>query len=142
MTDDIAAIEAMFESYCTAFERRDANALASHFAFPCHIAGDAARPVLRAFADPAEYTATIATFLDGYRRAGVAQGDILRLAVRHVGPRIARADIRWRVRGATGPLYDFDAVYTLAKQDSWRIAAIAHNELPQLQAVLALKSST
>jgi hypothetical protein len=39
-------------------------------------------------------------------------------------------------------LYDFEAVYTLAEtRTGWRIAAIAHNQIPRLLACIARRQS-
>ena len=84
--------------------------------------------------------ALITRFLSLYRKAGVSGGAILRCVPTFLSPRLASARIRWRVDGEDGSaLYEFDSVYSLVKPaDAWRIAAIAHNEMPRL---LALRAS-
>jgi hypothetical protein len=47
--------------------------------------------------------------------------------------------VAWRLDdGAGHPLYEFTALYTLARHEhSFRIAAIAHDEIPQYRRCLA-----
>jgi hypothetical protein len=54
-------------------------------------------------------------------------------------PRLAPASLRMEaLNSAARTLYYFESTYTLAKiQGAWRIAAIAHNQIPRLLACLA-----
>lgn len=54
-------------------------------------------------------------------------------------PRLASARVHWRLQREDGSaIYEFTAVYTLAGDDGqWRVAAIAHDELPKLTAALS-----
>jgi hypothetical protein len=47
--------------------------------------------------------------------------------------------IRWALRDKAGtPLYEFDAMYTLARHsDIFRITAVAHNEMAQYRRCVA-----
>ena len=56
-----------------------------------------------------------------------------------ISPRLIQAQIHWALQTAAGePLYDFEAIYTLAHTaGAFHIAAIAHNEMPQYQACYA-----
>jgi hypothetical protein len=139
MSADEVSIKALFSAYMHAFERRDANALASFFVYPCQIIA-AAEPVsISSLTSAAEYIAIITRFLSLYRKAGVEGGEISSCEVTALAPRVASLRVHWKIHGAErAPLYEFDAVYTVVMvDDAWRIGAIAHNELPQLQALLS-----
>ena len=134
-----AAIVAFFESYRSAFEHGDAQAIAGHFAFPCHVtsAGD---PVsLAAVTTRDDWISTVERLLSMYRTIGVASAEVTRLAATELAPRLAHALVSWTLRdGAGNRLYAFEAVYTLARGGGgWRISAVAHNEIPRYREALA-----
>lgn len=137
--DAALEIDRFFASYSQAFHRFDAADLARHFCYPCHIVAEGDALSLSAIASTAEYVAIITRFLSLYRRVGVRGGAILELATTFLSPRLAFVIIHWRVDGDNAaPLYEFDSAYTLVKPaDDWRIAAIAHNEMPRLFALRA-----
>ncbi len=72
---------------------------------------------------------------------------IIRAATAHVNAvvstavseRLVVAGVTWRMDDRTGtPLYEFSAVYTLVHIDGgFRIAAIAHDEVPKLRRAAA-----
>jgi hypothetical protein len=74
-----------------------------------------------------------------HRQLGAPSGTIHDLSIAELSPRLAQASLRMEVYGiAAKRLYDFDAIYTLAKiRGSWLIAAISHNQIPRLVACLA-----
>src|SRR5262249_53346034 len=90
-------IEAFFQSYKAGFEHRDPHALAGFFAYPIPSSADPAPPAVSAFATAQDYISAITPFLDSYRIAGVVSGDIMGLAVHAFSPRVARADLHWRI---------------------------------------------
>jgi hypothetical protein len=73
-----------------------------------------------------------------YRELGVRSAETLELQVIELTPRLAQATVHWGlVDHAGGPIYEFDASYTLADLgDGLRITAIAHNETPRLRAAI------
>ncbi len=72
---------------------------------------------------------------------GVSRYDVVALDRVEVTPRLASVRIRWELRRRDGSaIYDFTAIYTLARIDGmWRLVAIAHDEVPKLQAALGAR---
>lgn len=68
----------------------------------------------------------------GYGQA--PSGSIHDLSIVELAPRLTQASLMMEVHGRAGQaLYDFEVVYTLAEtRTGWRIAAIAHNQIPRL----------
>ena len=54
MTDTRTTVTAFFASYRAAFEGADATAIVDHFAFPCHVTGEAREVTLTALASRGE----------------------------------------------------------------------------------------
>ena len=61
------------------------------------------------------------------------------LATDPLSARLVQARLRWALSDkAARPLYEFDAMYTLARHtETFRITAIAHNEIPEYRRCLA-----
>ncbi len=131
-------VSAFFESYRAAFEHFDAPAVAGHFAYPNHVTSDGGEIVLSSITSKQEWIGTIERLLDMYRAIGVSSARVLDLAETALSPRLVHAIVHWELHDAAGQLlYDFEAAYTLAAIDGeWRIAAIAHNEIPRYRACL------
>lgn len=127
-----ADVRAFFTTYCTAFIRRDAPAIARHFADQVHVASETGKSVRTHVADGAEWRKTIDHLLETYRAINVAWIEATAMSVHALSPRLVQARLLWTVQDeARAPLYEFDAVYTVARNgDTFRIIAIAHNELP------------
>ena len=134
-----ADVRAFFTSYCTAFIRQDAPAIAKHFAEMVHVASDAGDDVTVRVATAAEWRKTIDRLLDMYRAIDVGSVEATGLATDALSPRLVQARLRWSLTDkAARPLYEFDAMYTLARHtEIFRITAIAHNEIPQYRKCLA-----
>jgi hypothetical protein len=134
-----ADVRAFFTGYCTAFIRQDAPAIAKHFADLVHVAGDDGRDVSVHVATAAEWRKTIDGLLDMYRAIDVAFVEATALATDALSPRLVQARVRWALSDrAAKPLYEFDAMYTLARHtETFRITAIAHNEIPEIRRCLA-----
>jgi hypothetical protein len=122
---------AFFESYRAAFAHGDAAAILDHFAFPCHVTGEAREVTLTPVANPEEGRRMVGQLLDMYRDIGVAAARVLDLAVFEVSPRVLLALVHWSLDNAEGArVYAFEAAYTLARIDGApRITAIALNEV-------------
>lgn len=143
-----AAVDAFFESYRAEYEGGDAAAISAYFAFPLHVTSDssddgeaAGEVVLTHVASRAEWEQQIARLLAAYTKVGVGSARIAALETHPLSPRLFQAVLRWVLHNAQGDeLYRFDASYTLARVDgALRITALAHNERPRLQALLALQ---
>ena len=138
-----AAVRALLESYRDAFERLDAAAIADHFAYPSHIIGDANEVALMQLSNRQDCLAAVEKVLAMHRELEAPSGSIRDLSIVELSPRLTHASLRMEVHGRAGEmLYDFEAAYTLAETRSgWRIAAIAHNQIPRLLKCLARRQS-
>jgi len=134
-----ADVRAFFTSYCTAFIRQDAPAIAKLFADVVHVTGDDGRDVTVRIANAEEWRTTIDRLLDMYRAIDVGSVEAIGLATDALSSRLVQARLRWALYDkASRPLYEFDAMYTLARHtETFRITAIAHNEIPQYRNCLA-----
>jgi hypothetical protein len=134
-----ADVRAFFTSYCTAFIRQDAPAIARHFADLVHITSDDGRDVSVRVATPNEWRTTIDRLLEMYRAIDVGKVEATGLGTDALSSRLVQARLRWALYDkAVQPLYEFDAMYTLARHtETFRITAIAHNEIPQYRNCLA-----
>jgi hypothetical protein len=132
-------LRAFFDDYRSTFARYDAEALAELFAFPFHVISDMDEIVPLSVAGRDDWIGVLEGLLGGYRTLGVAAGEPLELDVVELTPRVVSARLHWELRREDGSaIYDFTAVYTVARVGgAWRVAAIAHDELPKLQAALA-----
>jgi hypothetical protein len=134
------AAHTFLDGYRAAFVRRDADALLDCFTYPVHVtsvAGGDATVSIAASRD--EWRPVLDYLLDAYAKLGVADAGVPELDVAEPLDGVAHARVHWQLRREDGSaVYDFTAVYTLARVDgALRVAAIAHDELPKLQAALA-----
>jgi hypothetical protein len=134
-----ADVRAFFTSYCTAFIRQDAPAIARHFADTVHVASDTGDDVRVHVFDAVEFGKTIDGMLEIYRAMGVGSIEATGLATDALSPRLVQARLRWVIMDkAARPLYEFDAMYTLARHtEKFRITAMAHNEIPEYRRCMA-----
>ncbi|HEY6088995.1 MAG TPA: hypothetical protein VD771_04315 [Gemmatimonadaceae bacterium] len=134
-----ADVRAFFTSYCTAFIRQDAAAIARHFADLVHVAGDRGDDVDVQIATAVEWRKTIDRLLDMYRAIDVGSVEAIALATDALSSRLVQARVRWALSDkAARPLYEFDAMYTLGRHaEKFRIIAIAHNEIPQYRSCVS-----
>jgi hypothetical protein len=139
-----ADVRAFFTSYCTAFIRQDAPAIAKLYAATVHVSTDTGDDVSVRVASAAECRKTIDRVLEMYRAIDFGSAEALALASDAMSPRLVQARVRWALYDkTTRPLYEFDAMYTLARHnDLFRITAIAHNEIPQYRRSLARATET
>jgi hypothetical protein len=128
-----ADVRAFFTSYCTAFIRLDAPAIARHFASQVHVSTETGKTVRTHFADAAQWRRAIDELLDTYRSINFGGAEVTAISIHALSSRLVEARLRWSLRDKDGaPLYEFDAVYTLGRHDEhFRVIAIAHNEIPQ-----------
>ncbi|MEA2762818.1 MAG: hypothetical protein QOD47_2102 [Gemmatimonadaceae bacterium] len=128
-----ADVRAFFTTYCTAFIRGDATAIARHFADQIHVASETGKSVRVQIETGEEWRKTIDQLLAMYRGINFGTAEVREMSVHPVSSRLVQASLHWALRDASGaPLYEFDALYTLARHsETFRIVAIAHNEIPQ-----------
>jgi hypothetical protein len=124
------------DSYRTAFESYDTEAIVEHYAFPCAITGDSETIAPILFEGAEQCSAGVNYVLSLHRAIGVTQGQPLLLEITELSPRLAGMMIRYQMQDRRGePLYDFQGFYSLARTAAgYRIAAICHNQIPRLLA--------
>jgi hypothetical protein len=134
-----ADVRAFFTTYCTAFIRMDAPAIARHFADQIHVASENGDGVSVHVATVSEWRKSIDRILSMYREINFASAEATALSSHPLSSRLVHARLRWALYDKDkAPLYEFEAVYTLARHtDTFRIIAIAHNEMPQYRRCLA-----
>lgn len=139
MADLPADVAAFFDSYRRAFERYEVEAVAGHFAFPIHIAGDAAVVSVRVVPTRDDWIPQLDRLLGMYRALGVHSARLLESSAHEISEHLVLVTARWALADAAArPLYQFNAAYTLARIDgNVRIVALAHDEIPQYQGALA-----
>ena len=128
-----ADVRAFFTTYCTAFIRRDAPAIAKHFADQVSVASDTGKTVCVQVEDRDKWRKTIDNLLEMYRAINFGSAEVTAMSIHPISSRLVQASLNWALRDGDGsPLYEFDALYTLARHsETFRIVAIAHNEIPQ-----------
>jgi hypothetical protein len=134
-----SSVEGFFESYRAAFERMDAAAIAGHFASPVHVASDTGGGVHLQALTAEEWRDALEQLLTRYRAIDVGSAHVRELSSDALSSRLVQARVVWSLHDRAGrELYEFNALYTLARHDdSSRIAAIAHDEIPQFRRCLA-----
>jgi hypothetical protein len=137
--DITAHVRGFFTEYCTAFIRQDGAAIAKHFADLVHTASDTGKDVRVHVSTGDEIRKTIDHLLQMYRDIDFGKAEALALATDPLSSRLVQVRIRWALRDKAGaPLYEFDAMYTLARHsDLFRITAVAHNEMAQYRRCVA-----
>jgi hypothetical protein len=133
-----SSIQAFLDSYQRAFEAFDAVAIVDQFCYPCQITSDAGEITVTIVPTREAWIPQIERLVGTYRAIGVHAAEQVELRLNELTPRLAQAAVRWRLVDRDGrQLYEFDASYTLADfGHGFRIGAIAHNEAPQLNALL------
>ncbi len=135
-------VQAFFESYRSAFEKRDATAIALHFRFPLHVTGDAGQVTTVVVPSIDAWKPQLERLLGAYQQFGVATAEVLSSQITRFSPRLAVAAIKWRLVNAAGAaIYEFEATYTLAQSDDGlKVVAIAHNEQLRAREAMAKKA--
>lgn len=134
--DTVSSVMDFLESYRKAFENYDTDTILDHFAFPCAIVSDTETITPSLLRTREELRAGVDYVLSLHRQIGYKSGQVLRLEITELSPRLTGMMIRSRMRDANGsPLYEFDGFYSLARTGSGcRIMAISHNQIPRLLA--------
>jgi len=123
-------------SYRNAFERYDTDANLDHYAFPCTIISDAEAIKPSFLQSKDELRAGVEYVLSLHREIGYRSGQLQRLDITELSPRLTGMLFRSRMSGENRrPLYEFQDFYSLAHTDAGcRIIAISHNQIPRLLA--------
>jgi len=128
----------LLEQYCAAFGHADVGALMNCFTFPLHVAGVADGEAMTSVAHAEEWPGVLERLLEAYGRMGVTVAVPLSVEITEPMNAVAVVGVHWELqRRDREPVYDFTAVYTLARTDGQlRIVTIAHDELPKIQAAM------
>jgi hypothetical protein len=130
------------DSYRSAYERGDIDAIVDLFAFPCHVTGDGDPASLEVARSREEWKPIIERIVDAYQKIGVKTATIESVWTDNISPHLAVVRVGWHLKNAEGStLYEFTSVYTLAEvDDRLRVSAVVHDELPKLRAALRRSS--
>ena len=126
------------EQYRSAFTGGDVDALLDCFGFPLQVVTITKDQVSVSSAGTEDWPHVLKELLNTYQRLSVAEPVPLSLEVTEPIAGVAFVGVHWALQRANGDrVYDFKAVYTLARTDSrYRIVAIAHDELPKLRTAI------
>jgi hypothetical protein len=134
--DAVASVMEFLGSYRNAFESYDTEAILDHFIFPCTIMGDAEAIKPSLLQTKEELRPGVKYVLSLHREIGYRSGQLLRLDITELSPRLTAMTLRSRMHGENDkPLYEFQGYYSLAHTAAGcRIMAITHNQIPRLLA--------
>jgi len=136
-------IQTFFDSYRAAFERRDAAAIAGHFGFPLHVAGDSGEVTVDSIPSVEAWIPQLERLLGLYAQLDVKTAKMRHARTTRFSPRLAHAAIGWALEtSGRKTIYEFDATYTLvATGDALKITAIVHNEQLRAREAMAKRAS-
>ena len=134
-----ADIEAMITDYRAAFSRYDLDGILQCYTLPNHFISDAEVVALMPITTADDCRAGVERVLAWHRTIGMASGRLVKLAVTELSPQLAVAYLDVELQDGEGRrLYDYQGFYTAVKTvGGWRIASIAHNQVPRLKACVA-----
>ena len=126
------------EQYRCAFASGDVDALLDCFNFPLQVVSITKERAQVSIARAEDWPQVLDELLSGYERLSVAEPVPLSLEVTEPVEGVAFVGVHWALQRANGDrVYDFMAVYTLARTDNrYRIVAITHDELPKLRTAM------
>jgi hypothetical protein len=127
-------VEDALAAYFEAYEQFRIEEILNWFLLPCHVVSDAAEVMQLPLATREACRAGVQRVLDWHRSLGAARSRIVEHVTMELSPRISCVDVKVDVEDGAGlKLYDFEAVYTFVRSgESWRVAAITHNQIPRL----------
>ncbi len=130
MTD----LEYALDAYFAAYQRENLDEILDWFLLPCHFVSDADTVALTPLATREACRAGVEKVLGWHRDLGVKRRRIVKQLIIELSPRISCVDVTVDLEDDGGvKLYDFEAVYTFVRSGlDWRVAAIAHNQIPRL----------
>ncbi len=137
--DVVTRLRTFFDEYRATFARLNRDALVEFFTFPLHVVSAGDDEVVTSVSDRDAWPSVLDGLLGAYRSLGVVVAEPLELEVAGVARQLWSARVRWQLRRIDGSaVYDFTAIYTVVEiGGALRIAGIAHDELPKLQAAVA-----
>jgi len=132
----------LMEKYRSAFSRGDIRAVMDCFGFPLHVLSATGAEASISVATAENWPDVLQRLIDAYRRLRVVEAVPLTLTIDEPMKPVATVRAHWALQRQDGSsVYDFTAIYTLTRVDSrLPIVAIAHDELPALQAALLATS--
>lgn len=134
----MSASRELIEQYRSAFTGGDVDALLDCFSFPLQVVTITKDQVSVSSAGTEDWPHVLKELSNTYQRLSVAEPVPLSVEVTEPIAGVAFVRVHWALQRANGDrVYDFKAVYTLARTDSrYRIVAIAHDELPKLRTAI------
>jgi ketosteroid isomerase-like protein len=132
-------VRAFLDAYASAFQALDKDAVADRYTYPAHVVTYNGGVRLLAIPSRAAWTAVIERVNEMYRAMGVRGAAIRELRVTDVSPQVALARVRWALRGdGDQPIYEFDAIYTLALFNAALkiVQVVSENEQPKFLEVM------
>jgi len=133
------AVKVFLESYASAFQASDKDAVADRYAYPVHVVTHNGGVRFLAIPSRAAWLAVVERILQMYGAMGVRRAAMRDLNVIDISPQVAQARLVWALRGdGDKPLYEFEATYTLAQLDGELkiVQVISENEQPKFQGVM------
>jgi len=130
----VRTLEDAMSVYFAAYTKGDVDEILDWFLLPCHFVSDADEVALMPLATREACRTGVERVVNWHRDLGVEGRRIVKQSIIELSPRISCVDVVVDVLVAGGlKLYDFEAVYTFVRrEETWRIAAIIHNQLPRL----------
>jgi hypothetical protein len=134
--DTVSGVIEFLGSYRSAFEKYHTDVILDHYIFPCTIISDTEVIKPSLLQTKEELRVGVEYVLSLHREIGYRSGQLLRLDITELSPRLTGMMLRSRMCGEKGrPLYEFQGFYSLAHTDAgFRIMAISHNQIPRLLA--------
>jgi hypothetical protein len=140
MTD----LEEALDAYFAAYRRDDIEAILDWFALPCHFVSDADPVALMPLATREAARPGVERVLSWHRAIGATQRRVVKQSIIELSPQLSCVNIKVDLEDAAGAkLYDFEGVYTFVRSgESWRVAAITHNQIPRLLSCVRAREAT
>lgn len=134
-----STVQGFLDTYRRAFESFNVPAIVDQFSYPCQITSDAGEITVTVVPTREACVPPIERLIAAYRAIGFRTAEAADLRSIELTPGLAVAAVRWSLVDREGQrLYEFDAAYTLADRgEGLRIVAIAHNEAPRLNELIA-----
>jgi len=122
--------------YFDAYRQNRIEDILDWFLYPCHFVSDADDVTLMPLPDREACRPGVERVLKWHHTLGVTRRRIVRQTCTKLSPRICCIDALVDLEDDAGnKFYDFEGLYTFVRSgESWRVAAITHNQIPRLLA--------